>query len=153
MSGVVLALVREAAIGLSSAVRFNLLLSNWLDFFLRLPCTVLVIEVAPFAEVFNGFCAFPMGHYAFDCAICLQVLLFSLPVQKKGFSIFPGQSRGIQPRLPLLIRFNIVIDTLQTFESLQELVRLVRVVKMGEVLPLDMKTLTEETDKPTATLE
>jgi len=59
----------------------------------------------------------------------------------KSLSIFSGKSWCLDSRLPDLICFDVVVDTLKSSKAFKEFVRLVRVVEMREVFPLNMEAL------------
>ena len=59
----------------------------------------------------------------------------------KSLNIFPGEPWCLDSRLPVLISFDIVVDTLESPKAFKKFVRLVRIMEMRKVFPFDMKTL------------
>ena len=59
----------------------------------------------------------------------------------KRLNIFPGEPWCLDSRLPNLICFDVVVDTLESLKAFEKFVRLVRVMKMRKVFPFDMKAL------------
>ena len=59
----------------------------------------------------------------------------------KSLNIFPGESWCLDSRLPDLICFDVVVDTLESPKAFKKFVRLVRVMEMRKVFPFDMIAL------------
>lgn len=139
------ALVGELALCFAAPVRSDLLFGDRIDIFLQFPCTMLIVEALPFAEVFHlGLVTsrgLSVGDDAFDIAESFEFFFFTFLVEKKGFNVLTRKTRGFEASFPLFVGLDIVIDALEAFEALEEFVGLIGIVEMRKVLPFDMKAL------------
>jgi hypothetical protein len=101
-----------------------------------------VIETLPLAEIFHiAVRSLSMSHNAFNIAKGFQFLLFALLFQMKSLNIFSRESWCLDSRLPDLVGFDVVVDTLESPKAFKEFVRLVRVMEMRKAFPFDMEAL------------
>jgi hypothetical protein len=86
------ALIRELGFTLPCPIGVNLLLRDRLDLILTLPCTVLVVEICPLAEVFRfSLDTRTLCDDALDDLVSLAFLFQTLLVQEKSFVLFWGE--------------------------------------------------------------
>src|SRR5688572_10789368 len=102
---------------------------------------MLVVEAAPLDEVFDVRFCFPMCNHALDVAVHLKLLLLSLLVEQERFDILTSVARVVDSRLPLFVRFDVVIHPLDAPKPFKKLIGLVGIMKVGKALPLNMKSL------------
>ena len=73
--------VWELGLCLTFPIRSDLVFGDRINILLQFPCTVIVVEIMPLAEVFHITVGrFAMRYDAFHIAISLEILLFALLV-------------------------------------------------------------------------
>src|SRR5882757_9064722 len=59
----------------------------------------------------------------------------------KSLNFLSGESWCLDSRLPHLICFDVIVDTLESSEAFKKFVSLVRIMEMRKVFPFDMEAL------------
>jgi len=135
-------LVGEFGLRFTFLVRCNVLLCYKVDFFLEFPGAMVVVEALPFAKVFHVTVdGFPVRDDAFNIAIGFEILLLSFLFEQESLTVFLRYPWSIEARLPYFVCLDVIVNPFEAPEALQEFICLVGVVEVGEIFPLDVKSL------------
>lgn len=99
--------VREPRLSFPMAIRTDIVLCNWSNFTLSLPCAMFVVQPG-----------FSVGNDAFDDPVLLLLLLLlALFIEQKHLGIFLRKARGLEAELVYLVGLDVIVDTLETPDS------------------------------------